>query len=101
MEENIVHSIPVIAMKRYIDVKVIMIKGLDKINEFLKMIQYNNVNDLKSQYGIVELEKGRGIELIQINNSLTPEGEVVAIATVGIILCVDMNKTSAELYRRN
>lgn len=99
MENEIVNSIPVIAMKRYIKVQVIIIKGLDNINTFLEKVKYGNIIDLKNNFGMKSLEKFNGVELIQLNNSLSPEGEVVALATMGIITMACIDREHELLYK--
>ncbi len=103
MEENlnqINYVSPIIAMKRYVEIQVIKVVGIEKINEFLKAVQYNNGDYLKKEYKI-PFDKGNGVEIITINNTLDHNGEVVCLSTLGIILCADINVLTKDCYRRS
>ncbi len=96
---HISYKSPIIAMKRYGKVEVVKVVGLTKINEFLESIQYNNWLNLQKEFNI-NIQKGNGIELITINNLLDPNGEIVCLATVGILNFVSIDKLTQDSYSR-
>lgn len=99
MNKELVYNSSLIALKRYESIKVVKIIGLENINKFIEAIQYNNhitFHDLAH----IKLNKSNGLELINMNNVLDSQGDVVCLATVGIIGIFDINKLTEECYNR-
>ena len=100
--EDIRITTPAFAMKRYYDVVVLKIVGLDKINEALELIQiqhkkYQEIKQLLPQR--CKYEKSHGIELIQLTNTLDLQGNVVGLFTVGTIDSAYLNNITKTLYQ--
>lgn len=101
--EDIRISMPVIGMKRYYDIVVLKIVGLDKINELLEMIQMQskyvekikNILPPKCKY-----DQSYGIELIQLSNALDQNGNVIGLFTVGTITSAFLNDVNKALYEK-
>ena len=100
-KSNVVMSTPVVSMKRYFDIVVIKVEGLENINNFLEMIQMQTKYPEKIKAILpsrCKYDKSYGIDLIQINNVLDNKGEVVALCTDGTVTSAFINDLTKHLY---
>lgn len=102
-EKDIRITTPVLAMKRYYDIVVLKIIGLDKINEVLEMIQMQSkyVEKIKSILPQkCKYDKSYGIELIGLSNVLDQNGNVIGLFTVGTVTSAFINDVNKALYNK-